>query len=94
MAQAMSYTNGREKLIEYDPLNEELPENRSIDIGNVLDDIERVALRLKMYAARVYLLLPLLESSCPFRRRDASALLLELTADAQKNTQPPLRLPH
>lgn len=53
MAQAMGYTNGREKLIEYDPLNEELPENRSIDIGNVLDDIERVALRLKMYAARV-----------------------------------------
>lgn len=27
MAQAMGYTNGREKLIEYDPLNEELPEN-------------------------------------------------------------------
>jgi len=68
MAQAMGYTNGREKLIEYDPLNEELPENRSIDIGNVLDDIERVALRLKMYAARVYLLLPLLESSYPFKR--------------------------
>lgn len=27
MAQAMGYTNGREKLVEYDPLNEELPED-------------------------------------------------------------------
>ncbi|MCH8122456.1 MAG: hypothetical protein IH853_04975 [Bacteroidetes bacterium] len=84
MAQAIVYTNGHGKLIEYDPINEEWPAGRSIDIGNVMDDFEISALRLKMYAIRVHLLLPLLESSCRFKRRDASALLLELTADALK----------
>ena len=83
MAQAIVYTNGRGKLIEYDPIKEKLPEDRSIDIGDVLDDFEMAALRLRMFARRVHLLLPMLGGSCAFKRRDALDLLLELTEQAQ-----------
>lgn len=43
MVQSIVYAFDRGKLIEYDPTNEVLPEDRSIDIGNDLDEFEMAA---------------------------------------------------